>query len=62
MRAEKCDTMKRDVEHLKRWIHRVVCLKDKTINKLMEELDWQEGLYGKNFDAHSKHIDEIIGQ
>ncbi|KAB0794198.1 hypothetical protein PPYR_13818 [Photinus pyralis] len=60
MRAEKCEHMKKDVEHLRRWMHRTVIIKNGVINKLMEELDWQEELYGKNFEAHTKNINNLI--
>lgn len=61
MRADKCKDMKEEVEYLRRRIDKIVFLKNRIIKKLMDELDWQEDLYGKNFSAHSDHIDKIIG-
>ncbi|KAF5308043.1 hypothetical protein FQR65_LT06418 [Abscondita terminalis] len=60
MRVEKCEYMKKDVEHLRRWINKTMSIKNNSIQKLVDELDWQEDLYGKNFDAHSKHIENIL--
>ncbi|KAK4873841.1 hypothetical protein RN001_013201 [Aquatica leii] len=60
MRADKCEYMRKDVEHLKKWINKTIAIKNNTIKKLIDELDWQEDLYGKNFQAHSKHIDNIL--
>ncbi|KAF5293690.1 hypothetical protein FQA39_LY03175 [Lamprigera yunnana] len=60
MRNDKCDYMKKDIEYLRKWINKTISIKNNTINKLINELDWQEDLYGKNFEAHSKQIDNII--
>nr|CAH7722930.1 unnamed protein product [Callosobruchus chinensis] len=60
LRKAKCKEMKEDVEHMRKWIDRVINHKNKTIAKLMEELEQAEEQYLNNFQSHSKHIDEII--
>jgi hypothetical protein len=53
--------MREDVEHMKKYIDRVLEYKNRTIDKLLEELEMAEDQYGHNFQAHVTHIDQIIG-
>lgn len=61
MRLNKCKEMREDVEHMKKYIDRVLEYKNRTIDKLLEELEMAEDQYGHNFQAHVTHIDQIIG-
>ncbi|XP_018568844.1 coiled-coil domain-containing protein 65 [Anoplophora glabripennis] len=61
LRRAKCQEMKENVGHLKEWIDRLLNFKNLTISKLMEELEDAEGQYSNNFQYHSTHIDNIIG-
>ncbi|KAH1026227.1 hypothetical protein HUJ05_010775 [Dendroctonus ponderosae] len=62
MRTIKVKEMKSDVEYLKAWIERLVENKNNRIAKLMEELEDAEEQYMNNFNSHSRHLDEIIGE
>lgn len=50
------------LQHMKVWIERVILYKNRTIKKLLEELEAAEEQYCNNFQAHSLHIDQIIGK
>ncbi|CAH1376869.1 unnamed protein product [Tenebrio molitor] len=60
LRLNKCKEMREDVEHMKKYIDRVLEYKNRTIDKLLEELEMAEDQYGHNFQAHVTHIDQII--
>lgn len=49
-------------QHMKAWIERVILYKNRTIKKLLEELEAAEEQYSYNFQTHSMHIDQIIGE
>ncbi|KAI4456300.1 nyd-sp28 protein [Holotrichia oblita] len=61
MRLRKCREMKENCEHTKKWIERVVALKNRTIDNLMKELDEAEFQYSTNLQAHLQHVDNFIG-
>lgn len=46
---------------MKKWVERVIVYKNRTISKLMEELEHAEEQYLNNFQCHSNHVDNIIG-
>ncbi|GJQ86372.1 hypothetical protein Trydic_g4947 [Trypoxylus dichotomus] len=60
MRLRKCREMKEECEHSKRWIERIVELKNRTIDGLMKELDEAEFQYSTNLQAHLQHVDNFI--
>ncbi|KAJ8980973.1 hypothetical protein NQ317_013427 [Molorchus minor] len=62
LRKSKCQEMKENVLHMKNWIERVLEYKNRTISKLMEELEEAEEQYSNNFQSHSIYIDNIIGK
>lgn len=62
LRKIKVKEMKDEVEHLKKWIERVLDYKNRKISKLMNELDEAEEQYMNNFNSHSTHLDNIIGR
>lgn len=47
---------------MKTWVERVIFYKNRMIKKLLEELEAAEEQYSNNFQAHSIHIDNIIGK
>ncbi|XP_050506978.1 girdin isoform X1 [Diabrotica virgifera virgifera] len=52
--------MKDNVEHLRKWIERVVRYKNQTISRLVKELDEAEDDYLSNYTSHSNHINTIL--
>lgn len=46
---------------MKKWLEDTIDYKNRTINKLLEELEDSEEQYLNNFQSHSSHVDEIIG-
>lgn len=62
MRSIKVKEMRNEVEYLKIWIERLVENKNNRIAKLMEELEDAEEQYMNNFNSHSRHLDDIIGE
>lgn len=46
---------------MKYYIDRVLEYKNRTISKLLEELEMAEEQYSYNFQSHVTHIDQIIG-
>ncbi|XP_072384937.1 dynein regulatory complex subunit 2 isoform X1 [Diabrotica undecimpunctata] len=60
LRRAKCQEMKDNVEHLRKWIERVVRYKNQTISRLVKELDEAEDDYLTNYTSHSNHIDNIL--
>ncbi|KAG5900186.1 hypothetical protein JTB14_035331 [Gonioctena quinquepunctata] len=60
LRKAKCQEMRDNVEHMKKWIERVVDYKNNTIAKLLKQLEAAEEEYLTNFQSHSTHIDNIL--
>lgn len=46
---------------MKRWMERILNLKNRTIDNLVQELDEAEDQYLTNLQAHLQHVDNIIG-
>lgn len=46
---------------MKKWIERVLVLKDNRIEMLMGELQEAEFQYGNNLKAHLIHVEQLIG-
>ncbi|XP_015838433.1 dynein regulatory complex subunit 2 isoform X2 [Tribolium castaneum] len=61
LRLNKCKEMREDVEHMKQFMDRTLEYKNRTIARLLEELELAEEQYCHNFQAHVTHIDQIIG-
>ncbi|KAJ8923074.1 hypothetical protein NQ315_001626 [Exocentrus adspersus] len=61
LRRLKCQEMKENVGHLRLWIERLLDYKNRTISKLMDELEEAEEQYSNNYQCHSTHVDDIIG-
>ncbi|XP_057665784.1 dynein regulatory complex subunit 2 [Diorhabda carinulata] len=60
LRKTKCQEMKENIEHLRKWIERVIQYKNETISRLVKELDVAEDDYITNLSSHSNHIDKIL--
>ncbi|XP_023021023.2 dynein regulatory complex subunit 2 [Leptinotarsa decemlineata] len=60
LRKAKCQEMRKNVDHMREWIERLVAYKNNTIQKLLKQLEETEEEYSINFRSHSTHIDDIL--
>ncbi|XP_019869399.2 dynein regulatory complex subunit 2 [Aethina tumida] len=60
LRKTKCQEMRQNVEHMKKWMNRMFDYKNRVISKLLDELEEAEEQYSYNFQSHSSRISNII--